>query len=787
MSKCLSFIISLMLCINVFAQKNSTTIQGRVINEYSRTPIEFVSILIEGTTLGAISDSLGNFKINGVEHGIIKLRISSLGYKTLITPDYIISLKTPFIEIALEEDTKQLDGVTITAGPSVRKSESPVSLRIIELKDIEKMPGANRDISRIVRSYPGVSFSPIGYRNDLIVRGGGPAENRFFMDGIEIPNINHFSTQGASGGPVSIINSDLVRDINFYTGAFPANRGGALSSIMDFNLRDGNPQKSAFKATLGASEASFSGSGAITDKTTYLFSLRQSYLQLLFKALGLPFLPNYIDGQFKIKSRLSSTNEITLLGLMGIDRMKLNLDYKKESAEYLLSYLPVIEQNTYTLGASYKHYNNHNIFSAYISTSRMENSNTKYIDNDDSNPDKLRLRLNSFEQKSNMRAEYNYKLEQWNIRTGLEASYFHYHMDYNQLLTKGVYDKYITNLGRWMWGGFIMANFNSASNKFTSSFGIRVDGCDYNNMRNVLDHISPRVSMKYAINNNISLAVGTGIYYQLPAYTSLGYKENGTLINKELKYMKVAQINGGAEIRINEKLAFNTELFYKRYTNIPMSVVDNIPLACKGDDYGVVGNERLIPSSLGRAYGVEIMGNYNLSKGTDITGSLTIFKSQYKKDKESDYINSAWDNGFILNLSAMKELPRQWMIGTKLSYIGGAPYTPYDIERSSLVQEWDKRGKAYLDYSQYNTLTRGNFYQLDVRVDKSWYFKKWMLGVYIDVQNITKSTLKEPDTTVSTGVIEDTSLPLSEQRYQFKYLKQESGTVVPTIGVTLEF
>ena len=127
------------------------------------------------------------------------------------------------------------------------------------------------------------------------------------------------------------------------------------------------------------------------------------------------------------------------------------------------------------------------------------------------------------------------------------------------------------------------------------------------------------------------------------------------------------------------------------------------------------------------------------------------------------------------------------MIGTKLSYIGGAPYTPYDIDRSSLVQEWDKRGKAYLDYSQYNTLTRGNFYQLDVRVDKSWYFKKWMLGVYIDVQNITKSTLKEPDTPVSTGVIEDTSLPLSEQRYQFKYLKQESGTVVPTIGVTVEF
>lgn len=184
----------------------------------------------------------------------------------------------PPVEIELEETSSQLAEVTVKEAPFRRFKNSPVSLQIIGIGDIEKSPGGNRDISRIVRSYPGVSFSPIGYRNDLIVRGGSPSENRFYLDGIEIPNINHFATQGASGGPVSILNADLIREVQFYTGAFPADKGGALSSVMDIRLRDGNTEDNSFKATLGASEVSLSGAGHFGQHTTYLFSVRQSYL-----------------------------------------------------------------------------------------------------------------------------------------------------------------------------------------------------------------------------------------------------------------------------------------------------------------------------------------------------------------------------------------------------------------------------------------------------------------------------------------------------------------------------
>ena len=339
------------------AQGSAYAVSGRVIDRLTRQPVAYAAVVPVGQEQrGASTDSLGRFRLERVRAGIFRLSASSVGYKTVVTPEYLVSAATPFIEIEMEEDATQLEAVTVVPSPFRATAESPVGLQVIGVREIEKSPGANRDVSRIVRSYPGVSFSPVGYRNDLIVRGGGPSENKFYLDGIEIPNINHFATQGATGGPVSILNADLIREIDFYTGAFPADRSGALSSVLDIRLRDGNPEKQTFKATLGASEVSLSGSGHIGEKTSYLFSLRQSYLQLLFKMIGLPFLPNYIDGQLKVKTRLSEHDELTVLGLAGFDNMKLNLDEEGEDAEYLLSYLPRIRQETFTVGAAWRHY-----------------------------------------------------------------------------------------------------------------------------------------------------------------------------------------------------------------------------------------------------------------------------------------------------------------------------------------------------------------------------------------------------------------------------------------------
>lgn len=793
MKRFLSLVCLLFLFVAA-AYSQGYTIKGRVIDRLSRQPIEYANVLVVGGNnngVGAATDMDGNFVIEKVKPGICQLSVSYLGYKSVVTPDYIISATTPFIEIEMDEDSNTLEGVVVRPNRFNKTIESPVSMKVIGLREIEKSPGSNRDISRIVRSYPGVSFSPIGYRNDLIVRGGGPSENRFYMDGIEIPNINHFATQGATGGPVSIVNADLIREIKFYTGAFPANRSGALSSVLDFSLQDGNPDKQTFKATVGASELSLSGSGHLGKKTTYLFSVRQSYLQFLFDVLGLPFLPNYIDAQVKVKTRFSDTDELTFLALTGIDKMKLNTDEDSESAQYILSYLPTIEQETFTIGATYRHYAGKHVQTFTLSHNYLNNKNIKYRNNDESSEDNLTLRLRSLEQKTSFRAENRSYLGNWTMREGVELNYSSYtNNTWQRLFTDvPVISDYNTDLGLFSWGLFALADYTSPDKKLTASAGLRADAANYAvQTKRVWEQLSPRVSISYALNEMWSISGGSGIYYQLPPYTALGFKNSeGVWVNKGLDYMRVIGANLGFDWRWLDRWIVSVEGFYKGYGDVPLSIRDQVPLTCKGNDYGTSGDEALVSSAEGRAYGLETMVQWNIPDKLNLTGSFTLFKSEYRNNSSSPYIASAWDNRFVLNLSGTYDFPKHWSVGAKLSCIGGSPYTPYDVEKSSLVEAWDAQGRPYYDYDAYNTGRLDAFAQLDLRVDKDFYFKKWRFGVYLDLQNITGSKLKQPDALMSTGVIENPEAPHSEQRYVMKTVKQESGTILPTIGLTVEF
>lgn len=793
MKRFLSLVCLLFLFVAA-AYSQGYTIKGRVIDRLSRQPIEYANVLVVGGNnngVGAATDMDGNFVIEKVKPGICQLSVSYLGYKSVVTPDYIISATTPFIEIEMDEDSNTLEGVVVRPNRFNKTIESPVSMKVIGLREIEKSPGSNRDISRIVRSYPGVSFSPIGYRNDLIVRGGGPSENRFYMDGIEIPNINHFATQGATGGPVSIVNADLIREIKFYTGAFPANRSGALSSVLDFSLQDGNPDKQTFKATVGASELSLSGSGHLGKKTTYLFSVRQSYLQFLFDVLGLPFLPNYIDAQVKVKTRFSDTDELTFLALTGIDKMKLNTDEDSETAQYILSYLPTIEQETFTIGATYRHYAGKHVQTFTLSHNYLNNKNIKYRNNDESSEDNLTLRLRSLEQKTSFRAENRSYLGNWTMREGVELNYSSYtNNTWQRLFTDvPVISDYNTDLGLFSWGLFALADYTSPDKKLTASAGLRADAANYAaQTKRVWEQLSPRVSISYALNEMWSISGGSGIYYQLPPYTALGFKNSeGVWVNKGLDYMRVIGANLGFDWRWRDRWIVSVEGFYKGYGDVPLSIRDQVPLTCKGNDYGTSGDEALVSSAEGRAYGLETMIQWNIPDKLNLTGSFTLFKSEYRNNSSSPYIASAWDNRFVLNLSGTYDFPKHWSVGAKLSCIGGSPYTPYDVEKSSLVEAWDAQGRPYYDYDAYNTGRLDAFAQLDLRVDKDFYFKKWRFGVYLDLQNITGSKLKQPDALMSTGVIENPEAPHSEQRYVMKTVKQESGTILPTIGLTVEF
>lgn len=792
MKRLLSLLLFCNITISFLLAQPVHQVKGTVIDKSSRQPLEFINVMIVGLNKGGVTNAEGKFSIGQVPPGIYRLQASAIGYKTVTTPEYILSTRDLHIQIEMEENQTELEGVTVTASPFRRDIESPVSLRIIGLQEIEKSPGANRDISRIVQSYPGVAFSPIGYRNDLIVRGGSPSENRFYLDGVEIPNINHFSTQGASGGPVGILNADLIREVNFYTGAFPTDKGNALSSVLDFKLRDGDMERNSLKATLGASEVSLASNGHLGKKTSYLVSVRQSYLQFLFDMLGLPFLPTFTDAQFKLKTRFDARNELTVLGLGGIDKMKLNTKADDEDNEYILSYLPKIQQETFTLGAVYRHYAGAHVQSVVASHSYLNNRNTKYQQNDESDPEHLMIRLRSTEQNTQLRLENSSSFRNWKVTVGTSLDYSQYS---NTTFQKIYTDRaqtfdYHTYLGIMRWGLFGTVNYTSIDERFTASLGLRADANNYSAaMKDLSDQLSPRLSLSYQLTEHWSLSGNAGLYYQLPPYTALGFKNNnGLYANKyALRYMQVSQGSVGLNWRKGDTFEVSVEGFYKDYDKIPLSVADGIPLTCKGNDYGVIGNELLTSTAQGRSYGAELLLKWLIAKKLNLASSFTLFKSEYRTDKESEYIASAWDNRFIFNLRGTYNLPRHWSVGMKVSCIGGAPYTPYDADKSSLVTAWNAQGKPYYDYTRYNEERLPAFTQVDIRIDKTFYLKRCMLGFYIDLQNIAGSKLKQADVLMSTGVIKNPDAPIAEQRYVMKSLKQESGTLLPTLGITFEY
>ncbi|HSO78195.1 MAG TPA: carboxypeptidase-like regulatory domain-containing protein, partial [Bacteroidales bacterium] len=342
---------------STFAQENSGVIRGKVIDALSNEPIPFASVVIWNTTVGAMTDFDGNFLFTGVRPGYVEIRASSVGYKPYVSESVMVTNSNEVnFTIPLEATVVAINDVVVKASPFRKKIESPVSARIIGIEEIELNPGGNRDISKVIQSFPGVASTP-AFRNDVIVRGGGPNENRFFIDNVEIPYLNHFSTQGASGGPVGIINVDFVRSVDFLSGAFPASRGNAISSVMNFSLIDGNREKKSLRATLGASDLGLTYNGPLGEKGSLIVSARRSYLQFLFGALGLPFLPTYTDFQFKYKVSFDQKNELTVLGLGAKDDFELNLDANEtEYQRYILGYIPSQEQYSSTVGADYRHF-----------------------------------------------------------------------------------------------------------------------------------------------------------------------------------------------------------------------------------------------------------------------------------------------------------------------------------------------------------------------------------------------------------------------------------------------
>ncbi|NTW24656.1 MAG: TonB-dependent receptor, partial [Lentimicrobium sp.] len=654
------FIISGLLLFSVFQLfAQNGTIKGRVFNESNNEPLPFTNIIIFGTTIGSTSDLDGNFIFTGITPGFVKLAATSVGFEAHVSEEFqVTNSKTVFIDIPMRETTIQLEQVVVKASPFRKTEESPVSMRTLGIGDIEKNPGSNRDISKVIQALPGVA-STVSFRNDIIVRGGGPSENKFYLDGMEIPNLNHFATQGASGGPVGIINVDFIREVDFYSGAFPANRGNALSSVLEMKQIDGNKERLVFKGSVGASDLSLALNGPLSEKTTFLFSVRRSYLEFLFGVIGLPFLPTYNDFQFKVKTRFDLKNELTILGIGAIDNFNLNTGIKNptEDQQYILNYLPVNEQWNYAIGAVYKHFREKSFDTWVFSRNMLNNIAYKYEDNDENKA--KTLDYSSQEMENKFRYENSSRIGNYKLIAGAGGEYARYTTTTFQevFIPQGEdtlrFINYGSEIDLFKYHFFGQLSRNFSNDKLILSLGLRADGNSYStNMSNPLNQLSPRFSAAYALTDKFFLNFNTGRYYQQPAYTTLGFKSNeGEFVNKSnnLKYIATNHVVGGVEYRRRDDTKLTLEAFYKHYNNYPFSVNDSISLANKGGDFGVYGAEEVTSTGTGRAYGFEAYIRERFMEKYNIILSYTYVRSEFIDNKDV-YIPSAWDNRHLLNV-----------------------------------------------------------------------------------------------------------------------------------------
>lgn len=764
-------------------------IKGRMYNELTNEPLEFGTILLQGTNYGGYSDDAGNFELKGIPPGLYNVEVRYTGFKTEVVYEVQVTNSKPYVlEVAMTEDNNVTDSVNIVASPYKQIEEAPLSLRTIGTSEIKRNPGGNRDISRVIQSLPGVA-STVSFRNDILIRGGAPNENRFYIDGIETPNINHFATQGASGGPVGLINVDFIGEVDFFSGAFPANRGNALSSVFEFRQREARDDRLGFTATVGASDLALTVEGPTSENSSFLFSARRSYLQFLFKLLALPFLPNYNDYQYKHKFKFGDRHELNIVSLGALDEFQLNLGADSTAYQkYILGNLPVTTQWNYTIGASYKYFGNKGFWLVVASRNMLNNRAFKYEDNIETN--NLLADYVSQEIENKLRVERTVRSNGFKLNYGFNYEFDKYNSDTYQVIPLDTID-FFSELSFSRYGAFAQLSKKFAKDRLILSLGARMDGNTFSDkMSNPFPQFSPRFSASYYITPELTVNFNTGIFYQLPPYTVLGYRDTdtGDLANIDIEYIRNSHVVGGIAYTIETNTRFSIEGYYKKYDRYPFLTRDSVSLANQGGDFGVIGNEPAISTSEGRTYGMEVLIQQRLYQGFYGIIAYTLGWSEFQ-DKNGEYVPSSWDSRHIVALTAGKKFKGDWEVGAKWRLTTGTPYTPANVAFSSLRNVWDVARIQIPDYNLLNTERIGAYHQLDIRIDKKWFFNTWSLNLYFDMQNVYNLSIPGPPIL---DVVKDEAdrpivNPQDPARYQTTFLQNDLGIIQPTLGIVVTY
>ena len=759
----------------LFAQEVS--IKGTVVDEFGY-PLAGAEVILVDTPLGAQTDIDGIYLINGVTPGSYNLSVRFLGYESQTLYNIIVKSKgNPEYNFSLSPKAEALEGVVLQVDNFIsRPKESPLSTRTLSAVELATYPGGNNDVVQVAQTLPGVSPSVGGFRNDLIIRGGAPNESVYYLDGIEIPNINHFSTQGSAGGPVGMINVSFIENVTLSASSFDARYDNALSGVLQFEQRKGSSEGWNRNIRVSASETALTFDGPISEKTTFIGSVRRSYLQFLFELIGLPIRPDYWDYQYKIDHAIDDYNSISLIGIGAIDDFSVEApEVFDEEATAQLEQSPFIDQRTHVAGISWQHKlkSQPGKFTLSLSHNRLQNTFTQYTDPE--NETGAYFINKSLEAETKLRfalVRYLGKLK-WAYGMNLQQSNYE-----NNTTIEQINNSFFSTIEFYKYGLFTQLSGNLGT-KTEFTFGLRLDDDSFTK-NNLLDHISPRGALTFNFNEDLSATLGIGRYLKIPTYTQLGYQSAGIFVNENLSYVQSDHLTAGIKKYFGNTTLLSIEGFLKSYSNYPISVLDEISLANKGAGFEVLGNEEVESSGKGRSYGLELLYQQKLSNNFYGLFSYTYFFSEFSGLDPNIYRRSTWDSRHLASFTGGYKLNKNWEISSRFRYNGKTPYAPID-ETFSLANYPDLR----LDY---DLLGNENylldpFTQLDLRIDKKWNFTSSSFNLFIEVQNLLSADNPTPPeyglARNSDGSIKNPS--------QLKELPRSEGQFIPSIGLVFDF
>lgn len=706
-------------------------IKGQVIDRETKEPLPGVNVELVNAQKGTMTDKLGNFMFNDVVVGNYSVLFSLPGFDKLSKTDVIVRSKR-ITTIQAELKLMPIEAeVVVSAEYFAKNEEQPTITANFSTEEVRRAPSLLSDVSRRLMGLPSVINMNQQF-NGLIVRGGSPSENGFFIDGIEVPNINHFPIQGTSAGLISIMNIDLINNVDFYAGGFSAKYGNRLSSVTDLTLREGNRDELDFQLDLNLAGVGATVEGSFGDaKGSWLLSARRSFFSFLMDVTGLDeedeTYPEYDDFQAKLVYDISPNHRISILNIFGADRWNIpGSDYDDETID--------IRMRQNTAGISWRYlWGNHGYSNTSIShvfckynLDFFEEGEHTYIKN--SRDQEFRLRnVNHF--RINPSHKLDFGVEAKILKSDFYESYHEYFDMVGNLSPEG---SIVNDITTQKYAAFISYSWKPF-NKLTLTSGIRADHFGYN--KNT--HISPRLSFTYNIGKKTSLHGASGIYYQNVPLVLICQKDEFKNLRNPRAYHYVL----GLRHFLTEDTRLTFEIYNKQYDRFPLDTRQPSLFIMDEPAYMVffVNHDNLVSSGKGHSYGIELMIQKKFTnKFYGLLGGA-FYRSRYR-DLNGVWRNRIYDNRYNATIEAGYIPNNKWELSMCWIFAGGMPYTPYDTVVSSAIQE------AVFDVNAINSRRFPDHDSLSIRLDRRFHFSGSNLIFFVSLWNVfNKRTPNEID------------------------------------------